>query len=95
MTNVFIDVRVCFNRNGEVVSVEMYITGELFESFTEEQIKRLYSAIKEVKVPLAEFYDFSADEPYAKVYDFLLCKLDEIEVDNTEWLLDVLKRKRQ
>lgn len=46
--------------------------GVLFESMTEEQIKRFYRTIKEMKVPLTGFFDFLEGKFVASGYiDFL------------------------
>ena len=47
-----------FDREGKVIYVSFQMYGVLFESMTEEQIKRFYRTIKEMKVPLTGFFDF-------------------------------------
>ncbi len=47
-----------FDREGKVIYVSFQMYGVLFEIMTEEQIKRFYRTIKEMKVPLTGFFDF-------------------------------------
>ena len=61
-----------FDREGKVIYVYIQMYGVLFESMTEEQIKRFYRTIKEMKVPLTGFFDFLEGKFVASGYiDFL------------------------
>lgn len=61
-----------FDREGKVICLSFTMLGVVFESMTEEQIKRFYRAVKEMKVPLTGFFDFPEEKSSAQDYiDFL------------------------
>lgn len=68
----FCMANIHFDREGRIIYTSFMMLGVLYESMTKEQIERFYRVIKEMKVPLTEFYDFPEEKSMASVLiDFI------------------------